>query len=200
MPRPLKITLWIVGGLFGFFVVVGIIGAITMEPEDPEVAPATTTTTTTAPPTTTTEAPTEADVSAALQEIFADWTEQDCADEAVWYHDFYTPQESAKRTAMREDIEAGRFMEAEWDYWELWGMTTTALDDYALWMEICAAKSSPALVAEVEAFPLIVEEARNDLVTECYEIQAQLIAEDRLVDSSGGLLVWSDCIPPDLNG
>ena len=105
------------------------------------------------PTTTTTTTISEAAVSAALQEMFADWTEQDCAEEAVWYREFYTPEESDKRAAMLEDIEARRFMEAEWDYWELWGMTTAALDDYALWMEICASKSSPALVAEVEAFP-----------------------------------------------
>ena len=148
------------------------------------------------PTTTTTTTVSEAAVSAALQEMFADWTEQDCAEEAVWYREFYTPEESDKRAAMLEDIEAGRFMEAEWDYWELWGMTTAALDDYALWMEICASKSSPALVAEVEAFPLIVEEARNALEEECYAIQARLVAEDRFVDSSGNLLVWSDCIRP----
>ena len=33
MPRPLKVTLWIVGGLLAFLVVVGIVGAVTMEPE-----------------------------------------------------------------------------------------------------------------------------------------------------------------------
>lgn len=92
-------------------------------------------------------------------------------------------------------------MEAEWDYWELWGMTTAALDDFALWMEVCATKSSPALVAEVEAFPSIVQEVRDALEEECYEIHARLIAEDRLVgDFSGDLLVWRDCIPPGLNG
>ncbi|MYB04440.1 MAG: hypothetical protein F4Y13_09710 [Acidimicrobiaceae bacterium] len=163
MPRPLKVTLWIIGGLIGAFLLLGIIGAIleatgVIEAED-EAATITTTTATT----TTTEAPTGADISAALQEMFADWTEQDCADEAVWYREFYTPQESAKRAAMLEDIEAGRFMEAEWDYWELWGMTTAALDDFALWMEVCATKSSPALVAEVEAFPSVVQEVRGRL-------------------------------------
>lgn len=181
-------------------VALAVLLAAGCELEDTEAAPATTSTTT-APSPTTTEAPTEADISAALREMFADWTEQDCAEEAVWYHDFYTPQESAKRAAMLEDIEAGQFMEAEWDYWELWVMTTTALDDYALWMETCAPKSSPALVAEVESFPLAVEEARDALEEECYEIQARLIAEDRLVDDfSGDLLVWNDCIPPWLDG
>ena len=146
------------------------------------------------PTTTTTVA--EPAVSAALQEMFADWTEQDCAEEAVWYRDFYTPPESDKRAAMLEDIEAGRYLDAEMGYWDLWSLTAVALNDYALWMDICASKSSPALVAEVEAFPLIVEEARNALEEECHAIQAQLVAEDRFVDSSGNLLVWSDCLPP----
>ena len=157
--------------------------------EDSEAASTTTTTS-------TTTAPTEAEASTALQEMFADWTEQDCADEAVWYYEFYTPYESEVRDAMLADIEAERFLEAQSNYWTLWTLTNVALNDHAGWMEVCAPKSSPALVAEVEAFPLVVEEARDDLVAECYEIQAQLIAEDRLVDSSGGLLVWSDCIPP----
>ena len=148
------------------------------------------------PTTTTTTTVSEAAVSEALQEMFADWTEQDCAEEAVWYYDFYTPYESDKHAAMLDDIEAERYLDAQMGYWDLWTLTTGALDDYALWMEICAAKSSPELVAEIEAFPLVVEEARNALEEECYAIQVQLVAEDQFVDSSGKLLVWSDCIPP----
>ena len=56
-------------------------------------------------------------------------------------------------------------------------------------------------VAEVEAFRRVVEEVRADLEEECYEMQARLIAEDQLVGAlSGDLLVWSDCIPPGLDG
>ena len=167
-------------------VVLAVIGSFI--PEEEQTAPAATEQ---RPTTTATTAPTS--TLSALQEMFADWTEQDCADEAVWYRAFYTPEESDKRAAMREDIEAGRFMEAEWDYWDLWAMTTIALDDYAQWMEICASKSSPALVAEVESFPLIVKEARDALREECHAIQARLAAEDRYVDFSGDLLVWTQC-------
>ncbi|MDE0666790.1 MAG: hypothetical protein OXH67_14430 [Acidimicrobiaceae bacterium] len=64
-----KLTLWLIGGLVAFTVIVGIMGAATIEDEErapsAEVAPTTTTaattttstTTTTAPPATTTEAP-----------------------------------------------------------------------------------------------------------------------------------------------
>lgn len=197
----LRVVILTLSALLGVLILLAVIGAIldatgVIETEEEAARPVTATTA--APTTTTTtEAPTEADISAALQEMFADWTEQDCADEAVWYGDFYGPMESDARAAMLDDIEAGRFMEAEWDYWDLWALTAVALNDYALWMEVCAAKSSPALVAEVEAFPSIVQEVRDALEDECYDIQARLIAEDRLVDDfSGDLLVWRDCIPP----
>ena len=197
----LRVVILTVSALLGVLILLAVIVAIldatgVIETEEEAAPPATSTT---AAPTTTstTEAPTEADTSAALQEMFADWTEQDCADEAVWYGDFYGPMESDARAAMLADIEAGRFLDAESDYWQLWTLTDVALNDYALWMEICAAKSSPALVAEVEVFPSIVEEVRSALEQECYDIQARFIAEDQFVDAfSGDLLVWRDCIPP----
>ena len=66
------------------------------------------------------------------------------------------------------DLDAGRLLDAESGYWQLWGQTTVALDDYALWMEVCAAKSSPALVAEVESFTPTVQEAWDDLERACH--------------------------------
>ena len=176
MPRPLKVTLWIVGGLLGFLVVIGIIGAATMEPEGSEAAPEPTTiatTTTAAPTTTTSTAPGDAAVSAALQEMFADLTEQDCAEEVIGYRDDALVMADTL-AAMLEDIEAGLLMEAESDYWQLWGQKTVALDDYALWMEVCASKSSPALVDEVASFTPIVQEAWDALEASCLaELKAQ---------------------------
>ena len=69
---------------------------------------------------------------------------------------------------MLTDIDAGLLLDAELDYWQLWGQTSMALDDYALWMDICAAKSSPELVAEVESFTPIVMEAWNALEASCH--------------------------------
>lgn len=86
MPRPLKITLIVVGCLIGSFVALGVLGAIltaagVIEPEEdaaPAVVQATTTTTTTAPPTTRPPTTTEARMS-----------EEECAlwalAEGVWW-------------------------------------------------------------------------------------------------------------------
>lgn len=76
-------------------------------------------------------------------------------------------------TAMKNDIDAELLLEAESDYWQIWGQTTVALDDYALWMEVCAPKSSAELVAEVESFVPIVQEAWDELEAACVaELQA----------------------------
>lgn len=168
MPRPLKITFLVVGGLLGFLIVVGIVGVATMEPDGPETTPEAATSTST-----TTTAPKTIATLSALQEIFADLTEQDCAEEVIGYGDAALAM-SDTLTAMLGDIEAGLLTEAEWDYWQLWGQKTAALDDYALWMEVCASKSSPALVAEVTSFTPIVQEAWNALEASCLaELRAQ---------------------------
>ena len=148
----------------------------------------------TAEPITTTTVSEEA-VAAAVQEIYADWTEQDCAEEAVWYHDFYTPYESDKHAAMLADIDAGRYLEAQSGYWDLWTLTNVALNDYNLWNEICVSKSAPALVTEVEAFPLSVEEARDGLLEICHDLQVRLL-EEEFTTSDGELLLWDRCTPP----
>ncbi len=76
MPRPLKITFLIVGGLFGLFIVFGIVGAVTMEPGPSAVeravkksAPTTSTIATTTTTTTTTAR------ALTVQEVF-----EGCAD------------------------------------------------------------------------------------------------------------------------
>lgn len=189
MLRVIILTLSILLGVF--IVAVVVVGILTETGviEDPDDA---------APTTSTTETlPTEDELAAARQEILADVTEADCAEEAVWYGDFYEPMEADTLDAMLAHLEAGRFLEAEAAYWHLWTLTDVALNDYAWWMEICAPKSSPALVAEVEAFPRIVEDVRADLEEQCYEVQARIIAEDNLfLDEFGDLLAWRDCTPP----
>ena len=175
----LRVVILTLSALVGVFLLLGIIGVALIEtgviedPDDADPAAPTTSMTTTAPTTTTTttaptttEAPTEAAVSAALQEMFADMTEQDCAEEVVGYGDDALVM-SDTLTAMVEDIEAGRLFDAETRYWQLGVRATMALDDYALWMEVCAPKSSPALVAEVETFTPMVQEGWNALEAAC---------------------------------
>lgn len=133
---------------------------------EPTTMPSTTTVTT------TTTTGSEAAVSAALQEIFADLTEQDCAEEVLGFRDYALVMADTV-TAIQNNIDAGLLLEAELNYWQIWGQTTIALDDYALWMEVCAPKSSPELVAEVESFTPTVQEAWDELEASCLaELQA----------------------------
>ena len=111
-------------------------------------------------------------MSAALQEIFADLTEQDCAEEVLGFRDHALVMADTV-TTMQNNIDAGLLLEAELDYWQIWGQTTIALDDYALWMAVCAPKSSPELVAEVELFTPTVRKAWDELEASCLaELQA----------------------------
>lgn len=168
--RRTRIVLIWFWSVVGVVTVLAVIGSFIPEEEQAaptatEQRPTTTTALTTIRQPTTTVL--EVAISAALQEIFADLTEQDCAEEVIGYGDNALAMADTL-AAMLADIDAGRLIEAEWDYWQLWGQKTMALDDYALWMEVCAPKSSPALVAEVESFTPIVQEAWNDLERACH--------------------------------
>ena len=161
MPRPLRITFWIVGGLLGFFVVVGIIGAVTMEPEDPEATPAATTTSTTS---TTTTAPATTSEHA--------FTEQECAEEILGFQDGFASMD-ATVTAMQEDLDAGQVVLAEVDYWDLWGQMAVALDLYGLWMEVCDHMPADS-IALVASFESAIRETWNGLEQACLaELKAQ---------------------------
>ena len=124
-----------------------------MEPEDPDAAPAATTTSTT---TTTTAAPTTASKYA--------FTEQECAEEILGFQDGLAEMD-ATVTAMQEELDAGRVVLAEVDYWDLWGQMAVALDFYGLWMEACG--HMPPSIALVASFESAVRESWNGLEQAC---------------------------------
>ncbi len=147
-------------------VVVAVVLVTGCEHEPDKTATTTTTTTTTTTPTTTLSEET------ALQEIYGGLTEQDCAEEVLGYRDHALAMADTV-ASMQNNLDAALLLDAELDYWHLWGQTTVALDDYALWMEVCAPKSSPELAAEVESFTPIVQQSWDALEASCLaELQA----------------------------
>ena len=133
MPRSLKVTLWIIGGLIGAFLVLGIIGAIleatgVIEEEEAAPTPTTTTTTTTTvlpattttlPPTTTTEAPMTEEECGLWALTEAEWTER--ASEAV--------------RASGAWLAVGDLAMAESEYWHAKGLYETIYFD--AWLAEC---------------------------------------------------------------